>query len=158
MQNPPRLPQIRGTFIAAPGYELGEVDLSQAELRVIGALSGCPVMREIYNTGGDIHAELCKELFPGWHPKREGAKEQRVKAKNVNFGIPYGISKFGLAEQIHSDVGEAQWMLDGWNQRFPVAREFLDKCRDTPKKGQVITTCFGRKKRVQLVQGRTLAS
>ncbi len=151
MQNPPRLPQVRGTFIAPPGNELVEVDLSQGELRGIGALSGCPVLIELYNEGGDVHSELSRELFPGWHVDREGAYEQRVKAKNVNFGIPYGITKFGLQGQIGGPLEESERMLEGWDNRFPVAREFINKCRQAPLKGQIMTTCFGRKKRVGLV-------
>ncbi len=151
MHNPPRLPQIRGTFVAPPGNELVEVDLSQAELRCLGAFSMDEGLLEIYNTGGDLHAEVSRSLFPGWHPDRGGAKEQRVKTKNVNFGIVYGITKFGLQEQIGGTIEESDRMIKGWYKRFPGAAEFINKCRAAPQNGQTITTCFGRKKRVGLV-------
>ena len=151
MQNPPRLPQIRGSFVAAPDHELVEVDLSQAELRGLGALSGDEGLLEIYNSGGDLHDEVAISLFPGWHAERGGAKEQRVKAKNVNFGIPYGITKYGLQGQIGGTTIEAARMLLAWDNRFPVARAFLNKCRKAPLNNQDLTTCFGRRKRVGLV-------
>lgn len=158
LQNPPRDPQIRGTFIAAEGYELVEVDLSQAELRSLAALSGDPTLVEIYNTGGDLHTDLANFLFPGWNERAAGnailkavAKEQRVQCKNVNFGITYGISEFGLQGQIGGPLSESRDMLNGWAEKYPVASEFIDKCRMTPSRNQIITTCFGRKKRVGLV-------
>ncbi len=156
MQNPPRLPQVRGTFIAAPGCELVEVDLSQAELRCLAALSGDERLLEVYNMGGDLHDEVAQTLFPGWHAEREGAKEQRVKVKNVNFGIVYGITKFGLQGQIGGPIQEADRMLKGWYKRFPGAATFIAQCRQTPIKGQEITTCFGRRKRVGLVSKENL--
>jgi len=159
MQNPPRDPQIRGTFIAAPGYELIEIDLSQAELRLIAAFSMDETLLDIFNNDGDVHGELAEQLFPGWHLSKDKneKKEQRVKAKNVNFGIPYGITEFGLMEQIEDTVQEARRMLLAWDQRFPGARRFLDKCRNAPASNQVMTTCFGRKKRTGLVSGQNIS-
>jgi len=157
MQNPPRLAQIRGTFVAAPGYELVEVDLSQAELRCLAALSGDFLLTEIYNTGGDIHDEMARFIFAGWSAEAEGAYEQRVKCKNVNFGIVYGITKFGLQGQIGGELEESSMMIDSWYKRFPEAAEFITRCRNAPQSNQVITTCFGRKKRVGLATRANLS-
>ncbi len=153
MQNPPRIPQIRGTFMAAPGCELVEVDLKQAELCSLAALSGDEGMCGIYNTGGDIHREVAMALFPGWDTliDKDLKKEQRVKTKNVNFGIVYGISEFGLQGEIGGTLSESRRMLSEWFDRFPDAAEFIEMCRQTPMRNQIITTCFGRKKRVGLV-------
>ncbi len=162
MQNPPRLPQIRGTFVAAEGYELVEVDLSQAELRSLAALSGDPTLVEIYNTVGDLHTDLANFLFPGWDERDANpdthfeAYEQRVKCKNVNFGITYGITEFGLQGQIGGPIQESRDLLAGWYEKYHVAGEFINKCRMTPTRNQVITTCFGRKKRVGLVSRENL--
>ncbi len=155
-ENVPRDPQIRGTYVAAPGYELVEVDLKQAELCSLAALSGDPDLVRIYTTGGDLHDDLAVELFPGWHKNREGAYEQRVKCKNVNFGIGYGITEFGLQEQIGGLLVEARRMITGWYEKYPVAAEFIAKCRSCPASNQVMTTCFGRKKRVGLVSRENL--
>jgi len=153
MQNPPRDPQIRGSFVSAPGYELVEIDLSQAELRSLGAVSGDEVLVGIYTSGGDIHTEMAKFLFPGWPDGRDKnvAKEQRVKCKNVNFGIVYGISEFGLQEQIGGPLEESRRLIHGWYVRFPTAAEFINQCRMAPLRNQDITTCFGRRKRGGLV-------
>ena len=159
MQNPPRDPQIRGTFVAKPGYEIIEVDLSQAELRLITAFSMDETLLDIYLNDGDVHGELADELFPGWYDNKDkaGKKEQRVKAKNVNFGIPYGITEYGLMEQINDTVAEARRMLQGWDVRFPKARLFLNRCRNAPSSNQIITTCFGRKKRTGIVSGQNIS-
>ncbi len=151
LQNPPRIPQIRGTFVAREGYELVEVDLSQAELRSLAALSGDEGLLEVYQGDGDLHSDLARYLFPGWHKGREGAKEQRVKCKNVNFGITYGITEYGLQGELNGTLGEARGMINGWYDRYPTAKEFIDKCRQAPMNNQDITTCFGRRKRVGLV-------
>jgi len=157
MQNPPRLPQVRGTFVAAPGGELVEVDLKQAELCCLAAFSEDEELLEIYNTGGDLHDEVAQTLFPGWHAEREGAKEQRVKCKNVNFGIVYGITKFGLHGQIGGPLEEADRMLKGWYKRFSGAADFINMCRAAPMNNQTLTTCFGRKKRVGLVTRQNIS-
>lgn len=158
-QNPPRLAQIRGSYVSPEGRELIEIDLSQAELRNIACLSGDEVLIEIYNNDGDVHGELANYLFPGWDLRDDKGlkKEQRVKSKNVNFGIPYGITKFGLQGQIGGPLSEADAMLKGWDERFPQARAFLNKCRNAPANNQVITTCFGRKKRTGLVSGMNIS-
>jgi len=169
LQNPPRDPQIRGTFVAAPGYELVEVDLSQAELRSLAALSGDPALCEVFLSGGSPHKDLAIYLssngtFPAdWeqryaaynkdpaNPIHLPAKEEYTKCKNVNFGIMYGISPFGLMGEINDTKEVATQMLDGWYERYPIAAEFIQKCRMTPQRNQIITTCFGRKKRLGLV-------
>jgi DNA polymerase-1 len=168
LQNPPRDPQIRGTFVAAPGYELIEVDLSQAELRSLAALSGDPALCEVFLSGGSPHKDLAIYLFNGWeeryakysndpgNPLWLSAKEEYTRCKNVNFGIIYGISAFGLADQIGDTKQVAHDMLDGWRRRYPVAWDFIQKCRMTPVRNQIITTCFGRKKRVGLVSKANL--
>jgi DNA polymerase-1 len=168
MQNPPRDPQIRGTFIAAPGYELAEVDLSQAELRALAAFSKDPTLCEVFLSGGSPHKDLAIHLFEGWeagyglynadpgNPAYSIYKEQYTKCKNVNFGIIYGISPFGLMDQINDTKQVAQDMLNGWHDRYPIASKFISQCRAAPGKGQTITTQFGRKKRAGLVSGQNI--
>lgn len=164
MQNQPRLPLIRGQFIASPGYELLEIDLSQAELRSLACLSGDPVLCELYIGDGDIHTDLSIQLFPGYEERSLSNdeadylqnKEERVRTKNVNFGIIYGITEYGLADQIGCSKQVAKKYLYGWYKRYEVAGEFIKKCRDTVLGNQVITTCFGRKKRIGIVSHKNL--
>jgi DNA polymerase-1 len=160
LQNIPRDWIVRGIFDASPGYVLVEVDLSQAELRSLAALSGDEEMCKLYLEGGDIHSELARFLYPGWDERSSApqgsyeqlqAYEERVKCKNVNFGIVYGITEFGLQDQIGGSIETSRKMIEGWGERFPEAWKFIETCRRTPHTGQVITTCFGRKKRVGLV-------
>ncbi len=160
IQNPPRDKQVRGTYVAAPGCFLVEVDLKQAELCSLAALSGDPLLVEIYTSGGDLHTDLAVFLFPGWIERQITdpvlAYEQRVKCKNVNFGIIYGITPFGLFDQIGGSIEECKRLIDGWYDRYPVAGAFIQACRNTVKGNQIITTCFGRKKRVGLVSRENL--
>lgn len=161
LQNIPRDWIIRGIFDAAPGYVILEVDLSQAELRSLAAVSGDPNLVRVYREGGSIHKELAVFLFgeewkknysmPKGTPEYDKAYEQYTRCKNVNFGIVYGITARGLSDQIGDSVAVAQQYIDGWANRFPVAWDFIGKCRRAPKNNQILTTTFGRKKRVGLV-------
>jgi DNA polymerase-1 len=83
-------------------------------------------------------------------------EEQKMRCKNVNFGIVYGITAFGLAEQIDDTPQEAARMLAGWAAKFPGAWKFIQLCRNAPVFGKNIVTVFGHKKRFQLVSGERL--
>jgi len=184
MQNIPRDPVIKGQFVAPPGRMLIEVDLNQAELRSLACLSGDPALCDIYLNpkGKGLHEVVRAEIYG--HPsewdektlqkymdkwfltvesrfnKETGEdrilKEQKMRAKNVNFGIIYGITKHGLAEQTEDSPDEAQEMLDAWARKFPVAWKFIQLCRNAPLHGKNIVTAFGHKKRFGIVTGATL--
>jgi len=157
MQNPPRLASIRGSFIAREGCILIEVDLSQAELRTLACISGDPILCQVYLDGLDLHSDLARFLFPGWDdfdPVKK--KESRVKCKNVNFGIIYGITAYGLFDQIGGSLVECKRLIDGWYARYQVAGSFIKKCRDAAAHNQVITTPFGRRKRIGVVSRQNL--
>lgn len=149
-QNQPREPRIRGQFGAPPGRILVEIDLKQAELRVLAALSGDPVLCAIFNEGRDLHDEVARGLF-GIADGETVSKEQRVMAKTVNFGIIYGRTGFTIAQEFGMSVSQADNYVQGWLEQFPLAAEFLKKCRDAPRRLQTMTTPFGRKKRPGLV-------
>lgn len=143
LQNQPRRPELRGQFMAAPGNRYTEVDLSQAELRSLAALSRDPRLVAIYTDNTrSLHKEVALEKFgPNY------SKDQYVRAKAVNFGIVYGRTAYTLAQEFKIPVSEAQAMIDSWFRMFPKAKEFIEKCRRTPLTMQVMTTVFGRKKR-----------
>lgn len=156
VQNIPRDPMLRGQFRARDGYGILECDYSQAELRCLAALSGCPDLGGIFLAGKDLHNEFTTFLFgPGW------TKENKMAAKTVNFGIPYGREAPSIAADPDLNknrepgneitVEEAQGWIDGWSQRFPVAWDFIQKCRQAPALNQTITTVFGNKKRPGVV-------
>lgn len=146
VQNVPREPLLRGQFIPRKGYGILEVDYSQAELRSLACLSGCPDLMGIFLSGKDLHVELSIFLFgPNF------TKEDKMKAKTVNFGIVYGRTAPSIAEAFDVPIAEAQKWIDGWFARFPVAAQFIQKCRMAPVLEQTMITCFGNKKRPGVV-------
>lgn len=151
VQNIPREPHLRGQFIPKPGYIILEVDYSQAELRSLACLSRCPDLMEIFLTGKDLHNELSIFLFG-----ENYTREDKMKAKSVNFGIVYGRTAPSIAEAFDVSIQEAQSWIDGWFTRFPVAAEFIQKCRMAPLRNETITTCFGNKKRPGIVSREKL--
>jgi len=147
MQNIPRKPEIRGTFVAPKGKKLLEIDLNQAELRSLAALSGDTFLCEIYNgTNRSLHKEYAVYRFGENYDH-----EQYMRAKAVNFGIVYGRQAPSLAEEFRITEREAQKDIDDWFRRAPQAHEFILKCRRAAMRGVPITTCFGRRKHFPLV-------
>lgn len=158
MQNQPRDPMIRGQFIASSGYVFIEPDLSQAELRSLACLSGDPTLLAIFNSSDrSLHDEVATQLFG-----KDFSGEEKMIAKNVNFGIVYGITAIGLYLQLVSEgvdgyeVSDCQAWLDGWGKQFPVAWAFINKCRDAVINQQNIVTMFGRVKRHGVVSQERL--
>lgn len=143
LQNWPRDPQIRGAFIAAPGHTLIEQDLNQAELRCLAIMSGDPTLVDIYRRNEvSIHHVTSVAMFGESYDD-----DQKMRAKAVNFGIVYGRTAPSLAEEFNISLKEADEYIRIWLERFPVARDFIQQCRDAPSKMQNLVTVFGRKKR-----------
>lgn len=175
IQNIPREPKLRGQFIPAPGKCFAEVDLNQAELRSLAALSGDPELCRIYSdpTSKGLHEEVRAEIYgysEDWSPSqlqqyfdkwytqevKRVLEEQKMRAKNVNFGIVYGITAAGLSEQIEDSTFAAQTMLNAWARKFPVAWGFINSCKMAPIRGQNLRTPFGYRKRFQIVTPETV--
>lgn len=162
LQNIPRDKDIRGQFIAAPGRAILEVDLAQAELRVLACLSGDKEMIRIFRSGVSLHDEVAEYLFgKGFN------KEQKMIAKNINFGIIYGISAYGLYDQIeigaqrlgsdiHVTAKQCQQWIDEWFERFPEAHAFLERCKMAPVRGVTLISAFGRRRRFNVVSREKL--
>ena len=152
MQNVVRDPRLRGMYIASPGYVFIKVDLNQAELRSLALLSGDVYLMEVYRSNKrSLHKETAAEFFPGWRPDTYQGKEDLMRAKAVNFGVVYGRTAHSLAEEFKISVTEAQKWIDRWFARSPGARQFIERCRAAPIKGDTLVTVFGRKKRHWLV-------
>jgi uracil-DNA glycosylase family 4 len=156
-QNIPRDPRLRGQRKARDGYIILECDYSQAELRSLAALSQCTALMEIFISGKDLHNEFSSFLFgPNF------TREEKMAAKTVNFGIPYGREAPSIAAdpqlntKMDVTIKMAQSWIDGWAERFPGAWEFIQKCRMAPIRGETITTCFGNKKRPGVVSREKL--
>jgi len=146
MQNVPREARIRNMFQAAPGNTLLEFDYSQVELRVLAYFSNDTFLRQVYQDGRDLHDEVALALFgPGF------TKEQRVRAKFVNFGIAYGRGAKSISEEFKIPIEESAEMIRGWFRRAPEAAAYIKHCREAPALGKSLSTPFGRRRRFGLV-------
>ena len=136
--------EIRKAFIADEGCSLLSSDYSQIELRILAHLSADPALIETFASGEDIHTRTASEIFG--LPPEEVTTEMRRKAKAVNFGIIYGISAFGLAQDIGVSNIEAKRYIDNYFARYPKVREFLDRTIADAKTKGYVTTLLGRKR------------
>jgi DNA polymerase-1 len=136
--------EIRKAFITEPGASLLSADYSQIELRILAHMSGDPGLIRTFVEDEDVHTRTASEIFG--LPPEEISSEMRRKAKAVNFGIIYGISSFGLAQDIGVSNTEAKRYIDSYFQRYPKVREFIDRTiQDAREKGYV-TTLLGRRR------------
>ena len=114
---------IRSAFVAESGCRLVSADYSQVELRILAHVSGEPKLREAFARGDDIHAATAAEVLG--KDQASLTKDERGKAKAVNFGIIYGISAFGLSDQLDIPREEAQAYIDAYLARFPHVQDFI---------------------------------
>lgn len=137
--------EIRKAFVAEKGFKLLSADYSQIELRVIASMAGDEAMITAFNNGEDIHARTAKEIF-GLQTLGEVDREMRRKAKEVNFGIPYGVSAFGLAQRLGISRTEAKTIIDAYFDRFKSIRTYINKTVQFAAEHGYVTTLFGRRR------------
>ncbi|MGY3147111.1 DNA polymerase-1 [Bradyrhizobium sp. USDA 3397] len=135
--------KIRRAFIATPGHKLVSADYSQIELRLLAEIADIPVLKQAFRDGLDIHAMTASEMFGV--PIKGMPSEIRRRAKAINFGIIYGISAFGLANQLGIAREEASAYIKKYFERFPGIRAYMDETRDFCRNHGYVTTLFGRK-------------
>ncbi|MGJ4915401.1 DNA polymerase I [Bradyrhizobium sp. HKCCYLRH2060] len=135
--------KIRRAFIAAPGHKLVSADYSQIELRLLAEIADIPVLKQAFKDGLDIHAMTASEMFGV--PIKDMPSEVRRRAKAINFGIIYGISAFGLANQLGIAREEASAYIKRYFERFPGIRDYMDETREFCRKNGYVVTLFGRK-------------
>lgn len=135
--------KIRRAFIAVPGHKLVSADYSQIELRLLAEIADIPVLKQAFRDGLDIHAMTASEMFGV--PVKGMPGEIRRRAKAINFGIIYGISAFGLANQLGIPREEAAAYIKKYFERFPGIRAYMDATRDFCREHGYVTTLFGRK-------------
>ena len=136
--------RIRSAFVAADGTRLLSADYSQVELRILAHVSGEPVLREAFARNEDIHAATASQVFG--IPQAELARGQRDTAKMVNFGIIYGISSFGLSENLGIPREEAQELIDTYLARLPRVQEFIKRTIAQAAADGYVTTLLGRRR------------
>jgi len=135
--------RIRACFIASPGSKIMSADYSQIELRIMAHLSGDESLRRAFSEGEDVHRATAAEVF-GMPLEKVGADERRV-AKVINFGLIYGMSSFGVAQNLGIDRGTAQTYVDRYFARFPGAKRYMDETRKRAKEVGYVETVFGRR-------------
>ena len=135
--------KIRRAFIASPGHKLVSADYSQIELRLLAEIADIPVLKQAFRDGLDIHAMTASEMFGV--PVKDMPSEIRRRAKAINFGIIYGISAFGLANQLGIAREEASAYIKKYFERFPGIRAYMDATRDFCRTHGYVETLFGRK-------------
>jgi DNA polymerase I len=138
--------EIRSAFIADPGQRLLSADYSQVELRILAHVSGEPKLKEAFARGEDIHAATAAEVL-GKDPATL-TKGERSVAKMVNFGIIYGISAFGLSENLEIPREEAQEYIDAYLARFPLVQDFIQRTIERAERDGYATSLFGRRRPV----------
>ena len=135
--------KIRRAFIAASGMKLVSADYSQIELRLLAEIAGIEQLRKAFRDGLDIHAMTASEMFGV--PIKNMPDEIRRRAKAINFGIIYGISAFGLANQLGIGREEAGAYIRKYFERFPGIRDYMEVTKAFAKKHGYVLTLFGRK-------------
>ena len=134
--------EIRAAFVAEKGKILLSADYSQIELRIMAHFSKDPVLVEAFRNGEDIHARTAQEVF-GVGPMAQNAEHRRA-AKAINFGIIYGLSPFGLAQQLGIEQKEAAKFINAYFTRYRGVKEYLDNILAETRKTGVTKTLFGR--------------
>ena len=138
--------EIRSAFVTEPGHRLVSADYSQVELRILAHVSGEPKLREAFAQGEDIHAATAAEVLG--KERAELTKDERNVAKMVNFGIIYGISAFGLSENLEIPREQAQEYIDTYLARFPLVQDFIQRTIERCTEEGYATSLFGRRRPV----------
>ncbi len=138
--------EIRSAFVAEPGARLLSADYSQIELRILAHVSGEPKLREAFARGEDIHTATAAEVL-GKDPATL-TKDERNVAKMINFGIVYGISAFGLSENLDIPKDQAQAYIDAYLARFPLVQAFIARTIAQSGEDGYATSLLGRRRPV----------
>lgn len=134
--------EIRKAFIPRPGFVFVDADYSQIELRILAILSDDTNLINAYKGSLDVHSATASEVFGV--PLDEVTPELRRKAKAINFGIVYGMSSYGLGEDLHIDTKEAKIYIEKYFERYKNVKLYLDKIVDEAKTNYYVKTYYGR--------------
>jgi DNA polymerase-1 len=134
---------IRRAFIAEPGNVILSLDYSQIELRILAHIADISALKTAFREGQDIHAMTASEVFGV--PVEGMDPSVRRQAKAINFGVIYGISAFGLANQLRIPQGEAKTFIDAYFERFPGIRAYMEATKEQARAQGYVSTLFGRR-------------
>ncbi len=135
--------KIRSAFIASEGHNLISADYSQIELRILAHIADIETLKKAFKEGLDIHAMTASEIFN--IPINKMEPDIRRRAKAINFGIIYGISAYGLANQLGISRSEADEYIKSYFKKFPGIKDYMDRQRNLVKEQGFVSTIFGRK-------------
>ena len=135
--------KIREAFIAETGHVIVSADYSQIELRIMAHLSGDPGLLQAFHEGADIHRATAAEV-QGVPPDQVTAEMRRM-AKAVNFGLIYGMSEFGLSQQLNVERSVARAYIDRYFSRYPGVLDYMNRTRETARSQGYVETLFGRR-------------
>ncbi|MDE0944605.1 MAG: DNA polymerase I [Alphaproteobacteria bacterium] len=135
--------RIRKAFIAPPGHKLVSADYSQIELRILAHVADITALRQAFHDGLDIHAMTAAQVFD--LPIEDMDPMIRRRAKAINFGIIYGISAFGLANNLGIARGEAQAYINAYFERYPGIRDYMDRTKESCRELGYVETIQGRR-------------
>src|SRR6184192_3441045 len=138
--------EIRSAFVAESGSRLLSADYSQIELRILAHVSGEPKLREAFARGDDIHTATAVEVL-GKEPTELTSADRSI-AKMINFGIVYGISAFGLSENLEIPREQAQEYIDAYLARFPHVQDFIARTIEQARQDGYVTSLLGRRRPV----------
>jgi DNA polymerase I len=145
--------EIRSAFVADQGSKLVSADYSQIELRILAHVSGEPKLREAFARGEDIHTATAAEVL-GVDPAKL-TKGERSIAKMINFGIVYGISAFGLSENLEIPREQAQEYIDAYLARFPHVQDFIARTIEEAAGDGYVTSLLGRRRPVPEIRAQS---
>jgi DNA polymerase-1 len=134
--------EIRAAFTVEPGHVLLAADYSQIELRLLAHFSKDPLLVEAFRRGDDIHTLTASQVFGV--PPLMVTPDHRRQAKVVNFGIVYGLSAFGLSQQLGIEPGEAKQFINAYFERYAGVRAWIDRTLEQARRDQKVSTLFGR--------------
>jgi len=146
--------EIRAAFTVEPGHVLLAADYSQIELRLLAHFSGDRLLVEAFNRGDDVHTLTASQVF-GVPPLMVTAEHRRA-AKVVNFGIVYGLSPFGLSQNLGIEPGEAKQFINAYFEKYSGVRAFIDKTLEEARRDQKVATLFGRIRPIPDINGKNV--
>lgn len=135
--------RVREAFIAAPGHVIVSADYSQIELRIMAHLSEDENLCQAFISGEDIHRATAAEVFGV--PLDQVSNEQRRYAKNINFGLIYGMGAYGLASQLEISQTEAKQFIERYFARYPGVADYMQRTRENAFNNGYVDTIFGRR-------------
>jgi DNA polymerase-1 len=144
--------EIRRAFVAEEGHKLVSADYAQIELRIIAHMSGDAGLLSAFREGLDIHTATAARVFDV--PLEDVTRFMRDRVKQVNYGIPYGISAFGLAQRLRIGTKEAQKLIDSYRVSYPDVGRFLDELLAAAREKGYVETLLGRRRYVPQITAR----